>query len=71
MKSPATEATVLKLRHKERFDDIDKCTARPSYSARGMHLLGGGKQGKVVFQPHTQENKPEEPQTPPNSGTLF
>ena len=69
IKRPPVEATVLKLRHKDRFDDIDKCSARPSYTTRGMHLLGGGKQGKVVFQP--QEPEREEPKAPQNGGTLF
>lgn len=69
VKQPPVEATVLKLRHQNRFEDIDKCSARPSYTARGMHLLGGGKQGKVVFQP--QENLPEEPKQQNIEGTLF
>ncbi len=66
---PPAEATILRLRRTDRFNDIEERLSRPSYSARSMRLAGGGKQGKVQLR--VDENEPPTPETPQGGGTLF
>ncbi len=66
---PPAEGTLLRLRRTDRYADIEERFARPSYSARGMRLSGGGKQGKVQLR--VDENDVPTPETPQGGGTLF